>query len=81
MFQNLISLEISNEQLKEVHGALAVLEKNLDGLISLSVAERHELAKMGPKSEMFARKPASIRPRHSGGRHAVIRSPQSTQPV
>ena len=38
MFQNLISLEISNEQLKEVHGALAVLEKNLDGLISLSVA-------------------------------------------
>lgn len=56
MFQNLISLEISNEQLKEVQGALAVLEKNLDGLISLSVAERHELAKMGPKSEMFARK-------------------------
>ena len=56
MFQNLISLELSAEQLKEVHGALAVLEKNLDGLISLSVAERHELAKMGPKSEMFSRK-------------------------
>lgn len=36
--------------------ALAALEKNLSGLVSLSVEERRELNKMGPKSEMFARK-------------------------
>ena len=56
MSQNLVSLELSDEQLEAVRGALGVLETHLDGLISLSVEERVELTKMGPKSEMFARK-------------------------
>ena len=56
MSQNLISLSLSAEQLDEVGTALAVLEKNLAGLVSLSVDQRVELAKMGPKSEMFSRK-------------------------
>ena len=56
MSQNLVSLELSDEQLEAVRGALGVLETHLDGLISLSVDERVELTKMGPKSEMFARK-------------------------
>jgi len=56
MTQNVISLNLSAEQLETVQGALEVLEKQLSGLISLSVEQRRELRKMGPKSEMFARK-------------------------
>ena len=56
MSQNLVSLSVSDEAMKEIEAALASLEKHLDGLISLSVAERGELVKMGPKSETFARK-------------------------
>ena len=56
MSQNVVSLALSAEQVEAVNKALDVLEKNLEGLISLSVEERSELRKMGPKSEMFARK-------------------------
>lgn len=56
MSQNLISLSLSAEQLDQVRAALGMLEKNLAGMVSLSVDERVEITKMGPKSEMFARK-------------------------
>ena len=56
MTQNVISLALSADQLAEVNKALDMLEKNLTELISLSVDDRSELRKMGPKSEMFARK-------------------------
>lgn len=56
MSQNLVSLSLSAGQLEEVQVALGVVEKNLAGLISLSVEQRLELRKMGPKSETFARK-------------------------
>ena len=56
MSQNVVSLALSAEQVEAVNKALDVLEKNLEGLISLSVDDRSELRKMGPKSEMFARK-------------------------
>jgi len=56
MTQNVISLNLSAEQLEAIHGALEVLEKELSELMSLSVEQRRELLKMGPKSEMFARK-------------------------
>ncbi|MCK6387395.1 hypothetical protein [Zoogloea sp.] len=56
MSQNLVSLALSADQLTEVNKALDMLEKNLEGLISLSADDRAELRKMGPKSEMFARK-------------------------
>ena len=56
MSQNVISLALSAEQLAEVNKALDALEKHLAELISLSVDDRSELRKMGPKSEMFARK-------------------------
>lgn len=52
MSQNLISLSLSAEQLDQVRTALGVLEKNLSGMVSLSVDERVEMTKMGPKSEM-----------------------------
>lgn len=56
MSQNLISLSLSAEQVDSVGKALEVLETNLKGLLSLSVDDRQELRKMGPKSETFARK-------------------------
>ena len=56
MSQNVISLALSADQLAEVNKALDALEKHLADLISLSVDDRSELRKMGPKSEMFARK-------------------------
>jgi len=56
MSQNVISLALSADQLAEVNKALDALEKHLTDLISLSVDDRSELRKMGPKSEMFARK-------------------------
>ena len=56
MSQNVVSLALSAEQVEAVNKALDVLEKNLSGLISLSVEERSELRKMGPKSAMLARK-------------------------
>ena len=56
MTQNVISLALSADQLAEVNKALDALEKHLADLISLSVDDRSELRKMGPKSEMFARK-------------------------
>lgn len=56
MSQNLVSLSLSSGQIEQVQAALAALEKNLSGLLSLSVDQRRELNKMGPKSEMFARK-------------------------
>ena len=56
MSQNLVSLALSADQLTEVNKVLDMLEKNLAGLISLSADDRAELRKMGPKSEMFARK-------------------------
>ena len=56
MSQNVVSLALSAEQVEAVNKALDMLEKNLTELISLSVDDRSELRKMGPKSEMFARK-------------------------
>ncbi len=56
MSQNVVSLSLSGEQIEQVLKALAMLENGLTGLVSLSVDERRELRKMGPKSEMFARK-------------------------
>ncbi|WP_372013895.1 hypothetical protein [Pseudoxanthomonas sp. 10H] len=55
MSQNLVSLEISNEQLAQAEQAVTALEQALAGLVSLSIAERRRLTKMGQKSEVFCR--------------------------
>lgn len=56
MTQNVVSLVLSAEQLDQARKALGMLEQSLADLISLSVEQRQELRKMGPKSETFARK-------------------------
>ena len=56
MTQNVVSLVLSAEQLDQASRGLGMLEQSLVDLLSLSVEQRLELRKMGPKSEMFARK-------------------------
>ena len=56
MNQNVVSLVLSAEQLDQARKALGMLEQSLVDLISLCVEQRQEVRKMGPKSEMFARK-------------------------
>ena len=55
MSQNLISLEVSHQQLETVRTALDQIEAALPGLISMESGERRGLMLMGPKSETFAR--------------------------
>lgn len=55
MSQNLVSLQLSNEQLAQAEQAIASLEQALAGLVSLSIADRRRLTKMGQKSEVFCR--------------------------
>lgn len=55
MSQNLVSLQLSNEQLAQAEQAIAALEQALAGLVSLSIADRRRLTKMGQKSEVFCR--------------------------
>lgn len=56
MSQNVVSLALSAEQLDQANRGLGMLEQSLVDLLSLSVEQRQELRKMGPKSETFARK-------------------------
>ena len=55
MTQNLVSLELSNEQLAQAEQAVTALEQALAGLVSLSIGECRRLTKMGQKSEVFCR--------------------------
>ena len=55
MSQNLISLEVSHQQLETVRTALDQIKAALPGLISIDPADRKGLMIMGPRSEPFAR--------------------------
>jgi hypothetical protein len=55
MTQNLVSLNLTAEQLALVDQALTQMETELDGLIALSARQRRSLRRMGDKSEAFCR--------------------------
>lgn len=55
MSKNLLSINLSDEDLSAIDGALLVLEERLVGLLSLQTDERKTMAKMGAKSEAFCR--------------------------
>ena len=55
MAQNLVSLQMSPEQLSAMDGALNALEQALAGLVALTPDDRRRLTKMGEKSEVFCR--------------------------
>ena len=56
MSQNLISMEITEEQVGAVMRGIALIEGALPGLISLDVGDRKGLLHMGQKTEVFGRR-------------------------
>jgi hypothetical protein len=58
--QNIISLVLTDAQIKASMDALTALEGALTGLISLEAEERRRLTKMGQKSEVFCRQAISV---------------------
>ena len=60
MSQNIISLVLTDAQIKASMDALTALEGALTGLISLDAEERRRLTKMGQKSEVFCRQAISV---------------------
>lgn len=56
MSQNLISLELSDEDVTAINAALTEIETRLAGrLVALDASARRRLTKMGDKSEAFVR--------------------------
>ena len=60
MTQNLVSLDISAADVAEFAAALAVIEKFVKPLLSLTADEVKGLSKMGDKSEQFCRQAAML---------------------
>ena len=60
MSQNIVSLVITDAQIKAATDALTALEGALGGLISLDAEDRRRLTKMGQKSEAFCRQSISV---------------------
>ena len=60
MTQNLISLDLSADDIAEFDAALAVIEKFVKPLLSLTAEEAKGLSKMGDKSEQFCRQAAMV---------------------
>jgi hypothetical protein len=58
--QNIISLVLTDAQIKTAMDALTALEGALTGLIALDAEERRRLTKMGQKSEVFCRQAISV---------------------
>jgi hypothetical protein len=58
--QNIISLVLTDAQIKAAMDALTALEGALTGLIALDAEERRRLTKMGQKSEVFCRQAISV---------------------
>jgi hypothetical protein len=58
--QNLVSMVVSDDQFAAVDAALASLEANLSGMVSLSPEQRRSVPRMGGKSEAFCRQTLSL---------------------
>ena len=58
--QNLVSLNLSAQDLADVDGAIATLRRVFTSMIALRPGERRELYKMGDKSEMFCRQTLNV---------------------
>jgi hypothetical protein len=53
--QNLVSMNLTSDQLTAVDSALESLETSLAAMVSLSPAQRRSVPRMGDKSEAFCR--------------------------
>ncbi len=66
MSQNLISLTIDSNRFSAIDAALTALEKQLDDFVELSVEQRRELLKLGPRTEVFCRATIEVMERNPG---------------
>ena len=66
MSQNLISLTIDSSRFTAIDAALTALEKELGDFVELSVEQRRELLKLGPRSEVFCRATIDVMERNPG---------------
>ena len=66
MSQNLISLTIDSSRFTAIEAALTALEKQLDDFVELSVEQRRELLKLGPRTEVFCRATIEVMERNPG---------------
>ena len=66
MSQNLISLTIDSSRFTAIEAALTALEKELVDFVELSVAQRRELLKLGPRTEVFCRATIDVMERNPG---------------
>ena len=60
MSQNLVDIDLNTDTLAAIDNALAALETGLASLIALTPDQRHELTKMGDKSEAFCRQAGHV---------------------
>lgn len=58
--QNIISVQLSDQDLAEVDQALATLQRVFAALVVLQPQQRRELTKMGDKSEAFCRQTLAL---------------------
>ena len=66
MSQNLISLTIDSSRLTAIDAAVSALEKELVDFVELSVAQRRELLKLGPKNQAFCSATIEVMERNPG---------------
>ena len=66
MSQNLISLRIDANRFSAIDAAVTALEKQLDDFVELSVEQRRELLKLGPRTEVFCRATIDVMERNPG---------------
>ena len=66
MSQNLISLTIDSSRFAAIDAAVTALEKELVDFVELSVEQRRELLKLGPKTEVFCRATIEVMERNPG---------------
>ena len=58
--QNLVSMNLTNDQLVAVDAALDALETNLSEMVALTASQRRSVPRMGGKSEAFCRQTISL---------------------
>ena len=68
--QNLVSMNLTNDQVVAVDAALDALEANLSGLVALTASQRRSVPRMGSKSEAFCRQALSL----------LVQNPQVVNP-
>ena len=66
MSQNLISLTIDSSRFTAIEAAVTALEKELVDFVELSVEQRRELLKLGPRTEVFCRATIEVMERNPG---------------